>query len=156
MNNSEPRYIQVNAEDNVAVIVNRGGLPAGTRFASGLTLVEAVPEAHKVALTDIPADGAIIRYGVVIGRANHMLPAGSWVHEGVITPPAAPILAECPIATVAPKILPPLEGYTFEGYRNTDGSVGTKNILGISSTVQCVSATVDYAIQRIKMESLPK
>ena len=26
--------------------------------------------------------------------------------------------------------LPPLEGYTFEGYRNADGSVGTRNILG--------------------------
>jgi len=156
MNNSEPRYIQVNAEDNVAVIVNRGGLPAGARFASGLTLIEAVPEAHKVALRDIPAAGEIIRYGVVIGRANHMLPAGSWVHEGVITPPAAPILSDCPIATVTPKILPPLDGYTFEGYRNADGSVGTKNILGISSTVQCVSATVDYAIQRIKVELLPK
>jgi galactarate dehydratase len=31
-----------------------------------------------------------------------------------------------PLATKVPAPLPPLEGYTFEGYRNADGSVGTK------------------------------
>jgi galactarate dehydratase len=44
----------------------------------------------------------------------------------------------------------PLEGYTFEGYRNPDGSVGTRNILAITTTVQCVSGVVDFAVQRIK------
>ena len=42
------------------------------------------------------------------------------------------------------------------GYRNADGSVGTKNILGISTTVQCVAATVDYAVKRIKAELMPQ
>ena len=50
----------------------------------------------------------------------------------------------------------PLEGFTFEGFVNDDGSVGTKNILGISTTVQCVAATVDYAVKKIKAELLPK
>jgi galactarate dehydratase len=49
-----------------------------------------------------------------------------------------------------------LSGYTFEGYRNPDGSVGTKNILGITTTVQCVAPTVDYAVRRIKSEILPR
>ena len=51
----QPRYIQVHPTDNVAIVVNDGGLPAGTQFDSGLTLLEAIPEAHKVALTAIPA-----------------------------------------------------------------------------------------------------
>jgi galactarate dehydratase len=157
MNNTvTPRYIRVNEKDNVAVIVNRGGLAAGVEFPCGLVLAEAVPEAHKVALVDIPEGDAIIRYGVVIGYADRLIGQGSWVHEGVISAPAAPLLADCPIATATPKPLPPLEGYTFDGYRNADGSVGTKNILAISSTVQCVSATVDYAIRRIKQEVLPE
>jgi len=157
MNNSAtPRYIRVNENDNVAVIVNRGGLVAGVEFPCGLVLVEAVPEAHKVALRDIPAGDAVIRYGVTIGYADRAIARGSWVHEGVISAPAAPLLADCPIATATPKPLPPLQGFTFEGYRNADGSVGTKNILAISSTVQCVSATVDFAIERIKKELLPK
>src|SRR6202041_4153406 len=52
--------------------------------------------------------------------------------------------------------LPPLEGFTFEGYRNRDGSVGTKNLLGISTSVQCVKGTLEYAIKRIRAELLPK
>src|SRR6185436_3023712 len=39
---------------------------------------------------------------------------------------------------------------------NADGSVGTKNILGITTTVQCVAPTVDYAVRRIRAEILPR
>ncbi|RZJ03449.1 MAG: galactarate dehydratase, partial [Haliea sp.] len=52
--------------------------------------------------------------------------------------------------------LPPLEGLTFEGFRNPDGSVGTRNILAITTTVQCVAGVVDFAVQRIKAELLPR
>jgi galactarate dehydratase len=60
------------------------------------------------------------------------------------------------MATATPEALAPLEGYTFEGYRNPDGSAGTKNILGISTTVQCVAPTVEHAVRRIKTEILPR
>ncbi len=135
-----PRYIRVDARDNVAIVVNQGGLPAGSRFADGLVLVEQVPEAHKVALVDMADGEAILRYGVVIGYAKQPIARGSWVHEGLLTPPEAPALSGCPLSTAVPESLPELEGYTFEGFRNKDGSVGTKNILAISTTVQCVAA----------------
>jgi galactarate dehydratase len=153
---NQPRYLRVNERDNVAVVVSQDGLPAGSRFADGLVLTEAIPEAHKVALTDIAKGDAIVRYGTTIGYANRTIAAGSWVHEGLVTPPEAPLLAECPLATATPKPQPALEGYTFEGYRNRDGSAGTKNILGITTTVQCVAATVGYAVRRIKEEVLPR
>jgi len=152
----EPRYLRVHERDNVAVVVNEGGLPAGTRFADGLVLADAIPEAHKVALTDLAEGDAIVRYGLTIGTANRAIRRGGWVHEGLMTPPDAPPLASCPLATATPNPLPALGGYTFEGYRNPDGSVGTKNILGISTTVQCVAATVGYAVKRMKTELLPR
>ena len=37
-----------------------------------------------------------------------------------------------------------------------DGSVGTRNILGIATTVQCVAPTVEYAVRRIRAEMLPR
>ncbi len=156
MRSAEPRTIRVHPNDNVAVVVNQGGLPAGSRFADGLVLAEAIPEAHKVALADLAEGDAIVRYGVTIGYARRPIARGSWVHEGLMTSPGAPPLADCPLATATPRPLPALEGYTFEGFRNPDGSVGTKNILGISTTVQCVSATVEYAVKRIKAEILPR
>jgi galactarate dehydratase len=70
--------------------------------------------------------------------------------------PEPPALDDLPICTAVPAPLPPLEGFTFEGFLNDDGSVGTKNILGITTTVQCVAATVDFAVKRIKAEILPR
>jgi galactarate dehydratase len=153
---AQPRYIRVHAKDNVAVVANEGGLPAGSRFACGLVLAEAVPEAHKIALADVAEGEAILRYGTVIGYANRGIARGSWVHEGLMTQPQAPALADCPLATAPPAPPPPLEGFTFDGYRNAGGPAGTKNILGITTTVQCVAATVEYAVRRIKAEILPR
>ena len=51
--------------DNVAIVANDGGLPAGTVFPSGLTLVDKVPQGHKVALVDLAAGDAVLRYNVV-------------------------------------------------------------------------------------------
>jgi galactarate dehydratase len=66
-----PLYIRVHERDNVAIIVNPEGLPAGTRFPCGLVLSQAIPEAHKVALRDLKKREAIIRYGEVIGMDRH-------------------------------------------------------------------------------------
>ncbi|WP_260703504.1 galactarate dehydratase [Edaphobacter flagellatus] len=153
---TQPRSIQVHPLDNVAIVVNEGGLPAGTVFPSGLVLREAVPEAHKVALESIPEGAAVVRYGVTIGHALRELPAGCWVYEGLLTLPEAPALDRISMERRALPNLEPLDGFTFEGYLNDDGTVGTKNILGISTTVQCVAATVEYAVKKIKAELLPK
>ena len=151
-----PLYVKVHPSDNVAIVVNEGGLPARITFACGLTLLEPVPEAHKVALEDISMGDPVIRYGVTIGHAEQQLLRGSWVHEGLLSLLEAPVLDSLSLGDGLNRDLPPLEGFTFEGFVNDDGSVGTKNILGISTTVQCVAATVDYAVTKIKAELLPK
>lgn len=151
-----PITIQMHPADNVAVIANDGGLSAGTKLAGGLSLLDNIPQGHKVALTDIQADEAVRRYNVVIGYANENIQAGSWIHEKRLKLPHPPTLTDLPIATVKPEPQSALEGFTFEGFRNPDGSVGTRNILAISSTVQCVSGVIDFALKRIKQTLLPK
>lgn len=156
MSTPTPLSISMHTADNVAIIANDGGLPAGTVLSSGQVLVDHVPQAHKVALVDIPEGGVIRRYNVVIGYALKPIPAGSWVHEKLVQMPDARSLEGLPISTVKPPVQAPLEGYTFQGYRNADGSVGTRNILAITQTVQCVAGVTDFAVQRIKAELLPK
>ena len=151
----KPLTIKVHPADNVAIVVNSGGLPAGTVFDDGLTLIEHVPQGHKVALVDLAQDAPILRYGETIGYAVKAIPRGSWIEESLVRLPEAPPLDSLPLATQVPPLLPPLEGYTFEGYRNADGSVGTKNLLAITQTVQCVAGVVDYVVKRIKAELLP-
>jgi galactarate dehydratase len=151
----KPLHIAMHPNDNVAIVANDGGLPAGTVFPSGLTLLEHVPQGHKVALLDLAANAVVRRYNVPIGYAIRAIPAGSWVNERLLTMPDARELTDLPMATTGAVALPPLEGYTFEGYRNADGSVGTRNILAITQTVQCVAGVTDFAVQRIKAELLP-
>ncbi|MFN4361934.1 MAG: galactarate dehydratase [Hylemonella sp.] len=154
---TQPIIIRMQATDNVAIVANEGGLPAGTILpAEGITLRDKVPQAHKVALVDIAAGAAVLRYGVPIGYARTAIAAGSWVHERLLDMPAARELQGLPMATVKPAPLAPLEGYTFEGYRNADGSVGTRNLLAITTTVQCVAGVVEIAVERIRKELLPK
>ncbi|MEM8728325.1 MAG: galactarate dehydratase [Pseudomonadota bacterium] len=149
-----PRLIQIDPCDTVGVVANDGGLPAGTAV-NGLTLIEEVPQAHKVALKDMRASDPVYRYGAIIGRTRRAIPAGSWVRNADLSMPAPPNLSDMRPPDAPPPPLPPLQGYHFQGYRNRDGTVGTRNILAITNTVQCVSGVVGHAVDRIRREILP-
>ncbi len=157
---SHPLLLRMHAEDNVAIVANDGGLPAGTVLpegqpGAGLLLRDKVPQGHKVALSDIAQGASVLRYNVPIGYALQPIAAGSWVHERLLQMPSARALEGLPMATEQPPVLEALQGFTFEGYRNADGSVGTRNILAITTTVQCVAGVVEQAVRRIKAELLP-
>src|ERR1041384_1837831 len=100
----QPRRIQVDKRDNVAIVVNALGLPAGTAFSDGLTLNHFVPQGHKVALADIVDGGDIIRYGEVIGTARGATSRGEWGNEDNVVRGSAPPLDQLEMATrPAPK-----------------------------------------------------
>ena len=151
-----PHVIRMDARDNVAIVANEGGLAAGAMLASSLVLVERVPQGHKVALVEIAPGAPVVRYGVTIGTAEGAIGAGRWVHERLLKMPEAASLHGLPMATAPRPSIVPLEGRTFEGYRNADGSVGTRNILAITTTVQCVAGVVEHAVGRIRAELLPR
>jgi len=148
--------IKIHALDNVAIVVNAGGLQAGSRLDDGTVLRCDVPPGHKVALHDLDEGAPVIRYGEVIGRAARPIARGSWVEESLVRLLEPPALVDLPFATRPTPDMPPLEGHSFEGYRNADGTVGTKNVLGISTSVQCVAGVTDYLVRRIKEELLPR
>ena len=149
-----PHTILMNANDNVAIVANDGGLPMGAVLSNGVVLRDKVPQGHKVALVDIGANAPVLRYGVAIGYALRDIPAGAWVHERLLQLPGARSLDDLPQCTATVPAPAPLLGYTFEGYKNPDGSVGTRNILAITTTVQCVAGVVEFAVEKIKRELL--
>ncbi|WP_213082264.1 UxaA family hydrolase, partial [Escherichia coli] len=78
---------------------------------------------------------------------------GSWIDESTVTLPKAPPLNTLPRATKVPEPQPPQEDYTFEGYRNADGSVGTKNLLGITTSVHCMPTTITVFRQQVAFDN---
>jgi galactarate dehydratase len=155
-----PLTLRMHPADNVAIVANEDGLPAGTRLpdglpGAGLELTDKVPQGHKLALVDIAAGEPVRRYNVAIGYALRDIAAGSWVHERLLQLPSARALEGLPMATVPAADLSPLQGCTFDGFVNADGSVGTRNLLAITTTVQCVAGVVDHAVRRIREQLLP-
>lgn len=60
--------VKINSLDNVAIAVE--DLPSGTIINEELTAIEEIPQAHKIALADIPKGGEIRRYNTIIGYAK--------------------------------------------------------------------------------------
>ncbi|WP_411036911.1 UxaA family hydrolase [Shinella sp. BYT-45] len=83
MKKTHATALRLDARDNVATaledisrqaIVETGGEPIT------LAIRESIPMGHKLALRDIPAGAAIIKYGETIGRATTAIAAGAHVH----------------------------------------------------------------------------
>lgn len=148
-------FIQVNKKDNVAIAVRE--IKQGTALLPDVVTLSDIPQGHKIALQDIPKDGAITRYGVTLGYAAAPIQKGQWINEHMLLLPTPPGLQDMPFGVNIKTKLPKAPLRTFLGYRNPEGGyAGTRNILGIQTTVQCVQGVLDVAVERIKKELLPK
>ena len=149
-----PVYIKIKQEDNVAITVDR--VSAGSEVMEGVVASQDIPQGHKIALCDIPAGGAIVRYGVVLGYAIDPIAKGQWINEKMLTLPTPPEAEQMQWGVKLRTDLPKPARTTWEGYRNAEGFAGTRNLLGIVTTVQCVAGVLDVAVKRIKEELLPQ
>lgn len=148
-------FIKINDLDNVAIVVN--AIPAGTEVMDNILANQDIPQGHKIALCDIPKGEKIVRYGIVLGYAINPIKKGDWINENMLELPVPPSVDEMKFATNIVTDLPEAPIKTFEGYRNPNGGyAGTRNILGISTTVQCVTGVLNVAVKKMKKELLPK
>jgi altronate hydrolase len=137
--------IVLHPSDNVAVARVALAQGAEVALADGAMLrVQAAIEAgHKIALRHIPQGEVVLKYGQVIGVASAEIQAGEHVHVHNVgmgqSLPARAAAAEAAANVVAD------EPATFEGYLRSDGRAGTRNYIGVISSVNC-SATVCKAI----------
>ncbi|MDL2229434.1 altronate dehydratase family protein [Treponema sp. OttesenSCG-928-L16] len=149
------RLIQVDKRDNVAIPaenVSRGDMVQGN-----IQILDDIPQGHKIALADLAEGDPVIRYGVKLGFLNRPVPKGGLITEHMLNLPEPPALDSLkPEPGIHPR-LPETPVKEFEGY-DVPGSpyAGTRNILGIMTTVQCVSGVLDTALKRMREELLPK
>lgn len=149
-------FVKVHKEDNVAIASDPNGLNKDDVLADGTKVLETVPMGHKVALEDIPKDGGVRRYGEMIGYANQDIRRGEWVSANKLDIPEPPDLDDLRWTPRTTEKQPSLTEFTFQGYKNSDGTVGTKNILGITTSVHCVAGMAGHVAMKIKDELLPK
>ena len=135
---STPRVIRLAADDNVVVAVDQ--IPAGTEV-SGVTARVRVPRGHKLAVLPIQSNEPVRKYGQIIGFAARAIAPGEWVHEHNVV--LHDFARDYRFAEDArnDEILAPELRATFNGYRRPNGKTGTRNYIGVLTSVNC-SATV--------------
>lgn len=147
--------IKINERDNVAIAIC--DIERGTELLPGLFAAESIPQAHKIALQDCPIGTEIYRYGVLLGTTIKDIPRGGWINENNLKMAEAPDLDSMVFAKNIRMDLPKPKRTSWMGYRNPNGGyAGTRNILGINTTVQCVAGVLNVAVRKIRQEILPK
>jgi len=130
--------IRLHGADTVLIALR--DLAAGS-LADGLTLAGAVPRGHKIAARHIAAGEKVVRYGQIIGQATAEIAAGAHVHSHNLG--MGPHSGDHAIGSDC-RPLPALEPRSFLGYHRPDGSVGTRNHLGILTSVNCSGSVARF------------
>ena len=136
--------IRLHPNDNI--VVARLDVAIGTEVPSeNFTSRSQVPAGYKIATRKILKGEPILKYSVTVGFANVDIEPGTMVHshntefrefdrDYAYASEFKPV-----------QMVPESERATFKGYVRANGKVGTRNFIGILSTVNC-SATVVHRI----------
>ncbi|WP_375569374.1 altronate dehydratase family protein [Ahrensia marina] len=144
---SQLRALLLHPNDTVAVATE--DLEMGADLASlNITTLDRVAQGHKISRVRHVAGDPVIRYGQMIGRATSPIEVGAHVHshnlamgdqadDGAIRLKAG----ETGAPTIqASKDLPT----NFLGYHRADGRVGTRNYLGVVTSVNCSGSVARF------------
>ncbi len=133
-----PRVLRLHGADNVLIAVD--AIAQGVSV-SGLVARQRVMRGHKMALEPIASGAPIRKFGQIIGFASCDIQPGEHVHEHNCSFAAFERDYAYAADAKAEPVLPLEQQATFHGFRRADGKVGTRNYIGILTSVNC-SATV--------------
>ncbi|MDF1608714.1 altronate dehydratase family protein [Hoeflea sp. YIM 152468] len=136
-----PLTIRLNPDDNV--IIALADLAPGASVAGlDVPLGGAVARGHKIATRLIAEGEKVIRYGQTIGVASVAIAPGEHVHVHNLGMGGHAEAQE--FSTEVRPLSSPCEQRHFLGYHRADGSVGTRNYLGILTSVNCSGSVARF------------
>ncbi len=156
MSRPAARTLLLNAADNVAVALSN--LDVGTETPQGVTTIRRVPKGHKFTVRAVTAGEAIIKFGQIIGFAKEGIAPGDWVHEhncsigeqhGAFERDYAFSEGVVPVEFVADA-----QRATFQGFRRANGTVGTRNYIGILTSVNCSTTVAGFIATEIERSGI--
>ncbi|MCF0238671.1 MAG: UxaA family hydrolase [Sphaerochaetaceae bacterium] len=150
------KAVKISNNDNVAVVTaltKKGDIIDGYNIKA----LCDIPQGHKIALVKLKKGDPVVRYGVVLGYMLEDLDAGGWINENNIELPSSPEVESLTFGQKGKVLNYTNVRTTWLGYDNgPDLPGGSRNILGIITSVQCVAGVVRNAVEVIKKELLPK
>jgi altronate hydrolase/galactarate dehydratase len=143
--------LRLHPSDNLVVAL--ADIPAGTELA-GITdaLRQLVPRGHKIAMQRIVAGQNVIRYGQIIGQATRDIAAGEHVHVHNLG--MAEHSRDYGFASQSEPLPSAAQTRTFQGYIRADGRAGTRNYLGILTSVNCAGSVARFIAEAAEKSGL--
>ncbi|WEA03321.1 UxaA family hydrolase [Mucilaginibacter sp. SJ] len=136
--------LKVHPADNVLVALT--DLQANeqvTYKGETYTVKELIPAKHKFAVTEIPEGGEIIMYGVLVGKAQSLIPVGGLLSTANVKHAANSFLTGQSHTDWHRPDISKWEGKTFNGYHRGDGNVGTANYWLVVPMVFCENRNIE-------------
>ena len=130
-------FIRLSEIDNVVTVTAE--LDSGVEVEQ-VTTVGLVPRSHKIATAEIRQGEAVRKYAQIIGYASTDIWPGEHVHTHNIDFRNTSADYEFATDLKPVDVVSELARDTFMGYRRENGKVGTRNYIGILTSVNC-SAT---------------
>ncbi len=145
------RTIRLAPNDNVVVAVDP--IAPGTAVA-GATARERVPRGHKMAVAAIAVNEAVCKYGQIIGFASRPIAPGDWVHEHNVA--LRDFARDYRFSEGArnDEVLPPELRATFEGYVRANGRTGTRNYIGVLTSVNCSASAAKFIAEAVNRSDI--
>ncbi|MFH1083779.1 MAG: altronate dehydratase family protein [Pseudomonadota bacterium] len=153
MTEARPLAISLNPEDNVLVALT--DLAPGDAIGNGVVIREAlVPAGHKVATTRIRAEAPVRKYGQTIGFASTTIEPGDHVHTHNLV--MGDFFRDHAIGLdIRPTRMVPNDARaSFRGIIRNNGNVGTRNYIGVLSTVTCSASVARFIAGSFSREGL--
>jgi len=138
-------------------VVARVPIAAGTELRvddTALTVLEAIPAGHKIALRAVRPGESVFRYGQSIGRAGEAISRGRHVHTHNLAFEELLPEYEFPAAEL-PVPERRQDGPRFLGYQREDGRVGTRNYIAVVAASNCAAHTVERIARSYEGIALP-
>ena len=148
---TDPRAIRLAPDDNVIVAVDQ--IPQGSGVA-GVSARERILRGHKMAVAAIAPNEPVRKYGQIIGFALKPIAPGDWVHVHNVG--MHDFARDYRFAETAKndEVLPPELRATFQGYLRPDGKTGTRNYIGVLTSVNCSASVAKFIAEAVNRSGI--
>jgi len=158
MENTSPREMQnkvlkLDSKDNVLIAL--AGLRRGEQISfdsQSYTLESDVAAKHKFATEDLAAGASIIMYGVLVGKTMEPIRRGGLLTTRNIHHEAAAFQEKMEEYRWTPPDVSRWKQREFQGYRRSDGQVGTRNYWIVVPLVFCENRNIAVLKQALEEE----
>ncbi len=148
------QFLRLNAQDNIVVAITTA--EKGTLTNEGIITTERIGRGHKMASQPIATGEPVRKFGQIIGFAKQDIAAGAWVHEHNIGMGELSHDYAFTQGATQTDILPLEKQATFQGYRRANGKIGTRNYIGIMTSVNCSATVAGFIADEINRSGILK